>query len=266
MGLGMLSVRQICGLEINCYRSGHIGFDTTWLSRYGAPALPDQTRSIAGAFIPPGETIRMHDLSSVASEVQRLATALAENPLNAQLYIQRGMASFQLGDIGAAIEDFDRAEHLLPTLTPYLWQRGIAYYYAERFEDGARQFEVDLSVNGHDVEETVWRYLCQAQLHGVNAARSMLLPVRNDSRPVMNRVYDLFAGACSADEMIGQYRTAEQRNRFYSHLYVGLYFEAARYSARARHHIAEAVEMQILEDYMGWVAIVHQRLRGWTPS
>ena len=208
----------------------------------------------------------MHDLSTVASEVQRLTTALAEDPLHAQLYIQRGMARFQLADIAASIEDFDRAEHLTPTLTPYLWQRGIAYYYAERFEDGARQFEVDLTVNGHDVEETVWRYLCQAQVHGAHAARQALLPVRNDSRAVMNRVYELFAGGCSAEQVIAQYRDAGRRNRFYSQLYVGLYCEAARDRERACHHIAQAAEMQMLEDYMGWVAMVHQRLRGWTHS
>jgi tetratricopeptide (TPR) repeat protein len=208
----------------------------------------------------------MHDLSSVTSEVQRLTTALAADPLNAPLYIQRGMACFQLGDIAASIEDFDRAERLTPTLTPYLWQRGIAYYYAERFEDGAQQFEVDLTVNGHDVEETLWRYLCQAQLHGVDAARGRLLPVCNDSRPVMNKVYELFSGACNAAQVIAQYHTAERRNCFYSHLYVGLYFEVARDVDRARHHIGQAAEMQILEDYMGWVAIVHQRLRGWTHA
>jgi lipoprotein NlpI len=208
----------------------------------------------------------MPDIPTLASEIQRLTSCLNSDPHNAQLFIQRGMAFFRLGDIAASIGDFDCAEQLTPTLTPYLWQRGIAYYYAERFEDGARQFEVDLTVNGHDVEETVWRYLCQAQAHSADAARRALLPVQNDSRPVMNRVYELFSGACSADEMIAQYRDAERRNRFYSHLYIGLYFEAARDGERARHHIAQAAEMQILEDYMGWVAMVHQRVRGWTHS
>jgi len=82
----------------------------------------------------------------------------------------------------------------------------------------------------------------------------------------MNRVYALFAGACSAEQVITQYRDAGRRDRFYSHLYVGLYFEAARDGERARHHIGQAAEMQILEDYMGWVARVHQHLRGWTSS
>jgi len=176
------------------------------------------------------------------------------------------MAHFKLGDVTASIADFDRAEQLNPNLTPYLWQRGLAYYYAERFADGAKQFEVDLTVNGQDVEETVWRYLCQAQLHGPQAAREALLPIRNDSRPVMAWVYQLFAGECDTDAVLATYRGAGRRDRFYSHLYVGLYFEAEGDAARACQHVMQAAELQILDDYMGWLAIVHQRLRGWSTT
>jgi lipoprotein NlpI len=170
----------------------------------------------------------MYSLSTVESEVQRLTRGIKGNPHNTQLYIRRGIASFQLGNIAASIDDFDRAEHLNPALTPYLWQRGIAYYYAERYEDGAKQFETDLTVNGHDVEETVWRYLCQAQVQGARAARDALFPVRNDPRPVMSWVYQLFAGGCDAEWVVTQGRDAGRRDRFYSSLYVGLYFEAER--------------------------------------
>jgi lipoprotein NlpI len=205
----------------------------------------------------------MHQLSTLTSTFQHLTRALEADPHNPQLYVQRGMISFQLGEMTASIDDFDRAEHLNPALTPYLWQRGIAYYYAERFEDGARQFEVDLTVNGHDVEETVWRYLCQAQVQGAQAARDSLLPVRDDARPVMNWVYQLFAGTCDAERVFVQYRDAGRRERFYSALYVGLYCEAAGDPALARDYIGLAAKMQVMEDYMGWVAVVHQRLRGW---
>ena len=174
------------------------------------------------------ENIRRPDVSAVLSDIQRLTRALDTDPQNTQLYIKRGMASFQLGNIAASIDDFDRAERLNPALTPYLWQRGLAYYYAERFEDGARQFETDLTVNGHDVEETVWRYLCQAQTQGAETARQALLPVRDDSRPVMSWVYQLFAGTCQPEAVIARYADSGRRERFYSALYVGLYFEAER--------------------------------------
>jgi tetratricopeptide (TPR) repeat protein len=205
----------------------------------------------------------MNHVALLESQLQRLTRHLDTDPHQPTVYIQRGMTYFKLGHIAEAIADFDRAEHLNPALTPYLWQRGLAYYYAERFADGAKQFEVDLTVNKHDVEETVWRYLCQAQLQGAQAARVSLLPVRNDARPVMAWVYKLFAGECDAEMVLAQYRDAGRREQFYSHLYVGLYYEAERDEPHARQYITQAAAMQIVDDYMGWVAMVHQHLRGW---
>jgi tetratricopeptide (TPR) repeat protein len=205
----------------------------------------------------------MIHMAILESELQRLTRHLDTAPHQPTVYIQRGMTYFKLGHIAEAIADFDRAEHLNPALPPYLWQRGLAYYYAERFADGAKQFEVDLTVNKHDVEETVWRYLCQAQLQSAQVAREGLLPVQNDARPVMAWVYKLFAGGYDAETLLAQYRDAGQREQFYSHLYVGLYYEAAHDAARARQYITQAAAMQVVDDYMGWVAMVHQRLRGW---
>jgi len=205
----------------------------------------------------------MNHVAILESEIQRLTRHLDTDPHQPTVYIQRGMTYFKLGHIAEAIADFDRAEHLNPALTPYLWQRGLAYYYARRFADGAKQFEVDLTVNKHDVEETVWRYLCQAQLQSVQVAREGLLPVQNDSRPVMGWIYKLFAGECNAESVLAQYRDAGQREQFYGHLYVGLYYEAERDEPRARQYIAQAAAMQVVDDYMGWVAMVHQHLRGW---
>ena len=205
----------------------------------------------------------MNHVALLESELQRLTRHLDTDPRHPQVYIQRGMTHFKLGHIAEAIADFDRAEHLNSALTPYLWQRGLAYYYAERFTDGAKQFEVDLTVNKHDVEETVWRYLCQAQLEGTQVARASLLPVRNEARPVMAWVYKLFAGECEAEMVLAQYRDVGRREQLYSHLYVGLYYEAEQDELRARQYITQAAAMQIVDDYMGWVAMVHQHLRGW---
>src|SRR5678815_823869 len=131
----------------------------------------------------------MNHVVLLESELQRLTRHLDTDLHQPKVYIERGMTYFKLGHIAEAIADFDRAEHLNPALTPYLWQRGLAYYYARRFADGAQQFEVDLTVNKHDVEETVWRYLCQAQLQSAQVAREGLLSVQNDSRPVMGWIY-----------------------------------------------------------------------------
>ncbi len=205
----------------------------------------------------------MQQRTVVQQELQQLSRHLAVAPDQPRLYIQRGMAHFKLGQITAAIDDFDQAERLNPDVTPHLWQRGLAYYYAERFADGARQFEIDLTVNGHDVEETVWRYLCQAQLQDAATARAALYLVRRDARPVMAWIYRLFAGECTAEALLAHSQHAGVRDVFYSQLYVGLYCEAERDAAQARTWITQAAGMQVLDDYMGWLALVHQQVRGW---
>ena len=205
----------------------------------------------------------MDHAATLAHALQELTQRLAATPQHPTLYVQRGMVYFKLGDMAAAIGDFDDAEALDAALTPHLWQRGLAYYYAGRFADGVKQFTIDLTVNAHDVEETIWRYLCQAQVHGAHAARADLYPVREDSRAVMQWIYQLFAGECDAATVLAQYHNGNRRDRMYSHLYVGLYHEAHRDTALARQHIGQAAELQFVADYMGWVAIIHRQLRGW---
>lgn len=189
-----------------------------------------------------------------------IAKANSKNP---NAFVRRGMARFKLGQIQAAIEDFDRAEQVDNRLTPYLWQRGLAYYYAQRFEEGATQFEIDLTVNGQDVEETVWRYLCLAQSRGIEAANVTLLPVRQDPRPFMQQVYDLYAGNASVAELLIQAKQQGQQGKFYSHLYVGLYYEAHQDENNAKQHLEIAIDRYPLDDYMWHLAVVHRQLRNW---
>lgn len=210
-----------------------------------------------------GQDFLPQQVALVEHELQRLRRHLEAVPDDSRAYVQQGMSYFKLGRLGEAIQAFDTAERRNSALTPSLWQRGLAYYYAERFAEGAQQFSVDLTVNQHDVEETVWRYLCQAQVQGAAAARAQLLPVRNDPRPVMHGVYQLFAGTCATEAFCAQYGAASASDRFYSALYAGLYYEAGQEPERARHYITQAAQMQMVEDYMGWVALVHCRQRGW---
>lgn len=178
-------------------------------------------------------------------------------------YVRRGMVHFKLAKIDESIRDFDTAERLDPSINPYLWQRGLSYYYAERFEEGAKQFEVDLTVNSQDVEETVWRYLCIARFQGVTEARNSLLEVRNDPRIVMQRVYDLYAENCTAEDVLIAGESEGRRGNFYSHLYLGLYYEAEGEVERSQEYIVKAVDYK-LDDYMWDLACVHQKLRGWS--
>ncbi len=202
-------------------------------------------------------------MNLLQQELNRYHQAIAHNPNNPRNYVLRGMVQFKLANIAASIADFDRAEELDASITPYLWQRGLSYYYANRFEEGARQFEVDLQVNSQDVEETVWRYLCVARLEGVEMARKSLLPVKNDPRRVMQLVYDFYAGNCQIDSVLGVGNFFAPRPKFYSHLYVGLFFEVANQPEKAKFYVSKAVDDFPIDDYMWHLGRVHKILRGW---
>jgi len=205
----------------------------------------------------------MASQTSLVDELSWWNNVIRSHPLDPKAYIRRGMVNFKLAKIDESIQDFDTAEKLDPTVAPYLWQRGLSFYYAEKFEEGAKQFELDLSVNSQDVEETVWRYLCIARLKGATEARNSLLTVKNDPRLVMNWVYELYVGSCTPDDVLASGDKNGKRGKFYSHLYVGLYYEAESDLERSKDYILKAVEEYQLDDYMWYLAKVHQQLRGW---
>jgi tetratricopeptide (TPR) repeat protein len=201
--------------------------------------------------------------AALQQELQYGNTLVKDRPNKPEVYVQRGMARFKLAQIAESIQDFDRAEQLEPSITPYLWQRGLSYYYAERFQDGAQQFEVDLTVNRQDLEETIWRYLCLAQIQAVEDARRSLQVVNNDPRPIMRHIYNFYAGTCAADDVLRAGRQGGTKEQFYSHLYLGLYYEVANEPQQAQAHVAIATEQYPVDAYMWHLARVHRQLRGW---
>jgi tetratricopeptide (TPR) repeat protein len=201
--------------------------------------------------------------NSLENQLQEYNNTINFQPNNGNAHVRRGMVYFKLGKITESIQDFDQAEKLDVQITPYLWQRGLSYYYAERFAEGAKQFEIDLTVNAQDVEETVWRYLCIARLSGATEARNSLLPVKNDPRKIMKSIYDLFAGNCSQDDVLNVGKLGGLKGKFYSHLYLGLYYEAENNLELAQEYIVKAADEYKIDDYMWYLAVVHKQLREW---
>jgi lipoprotein NlpI len=162
---------------------------------------------------------------------------------------------------------FDQLVVAVPRAEPDLWQRGLALYYAERFADGQKQFELHKTVNPNDVENPAWHFLCVAKLKGPEAAREALLPVGDDPRIPMKEVLALYAGKCGPEEVLAAAEKGEgetRRNQLcYAHLYLGLYFEVLGDAEKAREHITQAAGPFRMEHYMGQVAVMHAKLRGW---
>ncbi|WP_341525154.1 hypothetical protein WKK05_21370 [Nostoc sp. UHCC 0302] len=201
--------------------------------------------------------------NSLEAQLKQWHEVICNQPQNPNAYIRRGMVYFQLAKIDESIQDFDTAEQLDERLKPYLWQRGLSYYYVERFAEGVQQFEIDLTVNAQDVEETVWRYLCMARLVGAKEARNSLLTVKNDPRHFMQIVYNLFAGTCTPNDVLNVGQLEGIKGNFYSHLYLGLYYEAENNLDLAKNYIVKAADNYKIDDYMWYLAQVHKKLRGW---
>lgn len=183
-------------------------------------------------------------------------------PREADAFDHRGSERLALGKIAEAIADFDQAIALDPRREPGHWKRGIAYYYARRYTDGRKQFEGYQTVDGNDVENAVWRFLCMARHDGVEAARRDLLKIKYDRRVPMMEVYALFAGKATPDDVLsaaraGKPSTDELRHRlFYAELYLGLYAEALGDETAARRRLQAAVDHKI-SHYMWDVAQMH---------
>ncbi|EXB53630.1 hypothetical protein L484_001904 [Morus notabilis] len=94
--------------------------------------------------------------------------------------IRRGMLLFRQGDVSGSLVEFDKAIELDPRQK------------ACRFEEGAEQFRIDVAQNPNDTEESIWCFICEAQLYGADEARRRFLEVGRDPRPVMREAYNMF--------------------------------------------------------------------------
>ncbi len=209
---------------------------------------------------------RMHEvLRNHRPAVDDLTAALKFDADAADLYQRRGVEQFKLGRFKESITDFDKYIELRPEQQRSHWQRGISYYYAGRFADGAKQFAAYQTFDDNDVENAVWRYLCMARDMGVPKARESLLKIKQDPRVPMMEVYALYKGDLKPEDVLAAARAGEPSERelnsrlFYAHLYLGLYYETAGDARLAREHINRAVEHRI-GHYMWDVARVHAEL------
>jgi lipoprotein NlpI len=183
-------------------------------------------------------------------------------------YDLRGAAYFKLGDMDKSLADFDKFLEGRPEAKPYHWKRGICCYYAKKFAEGNKQFEEHQAVNKNDVENAVWRYLCQARLIGPDKARAQMLKIERakDRRVPMAEVYALFLGKGKPEDVLRAARTEAETPRlaqwqmFYAHLYLGLYYESQGDARKAREHIDLAGGKYGVREYMGDVARVHRDL------
>ena len=171
--------------------------------------------------------------------------------------LDRAMKDFVAGRIAESVAGFDRVARLDPASAPYLWQRGIALYYAGRFADCRDQFVSHRTVNPDDVENAAWHFLCVAKAESPAAARAAILPVGPDARVPMRQVYEMFRGTLTEAQVMAA-AGADPSAQFFANLYAGLYLEATGNREGARKRISAAADPKFAEvgGYMHDVARV----------
>ena len=221
------------------------GIGKIYLSRDPEEAVPDSAEEVG----------KENDSKAGKGEEEVLSVL--------ELY-QQGEEHFFAGRFKKAIASWDAEIALEPRRDPFHWQRGLAYYYAGEFEKGVKQFERHQKVNGNDVENAVWHFLCAVRREGgsVEKARKALIPIEGDSRIPMKEVHDLFAGKGTVEGVLKAAGDADddlfRRNQMcYAHLYLGLYFEALGKGEKSREHLKKAAVDFRMDHYMGKVAQVH---------
>jgi lipoprotein NlpI len=192
---------------------------------------------------------------------QGIAALVLQVPVAAQqpqAVYDRAVADFEAGRVAESAAGFDTLVKLVPSQAPQLWQRGIALYYAGRYQDCRAQFESHRTVNPNDVENAAWHFLCVARAESAEKARAAILPVGPDARVPMRQVYEMFRGALSPDEVL-KAAGARDSAQFYARLYVGLYYEALGNNPRALEYITAAAADRYADagGYMHTVATVH---------
>mmetsp|Transcript_17087 Transcript_17087/g.22178 ORF Transcript_17087/g.22178 Transcript_17087/m.22178 type:complete len:246 (+) Transcript_17087:114-851(+) len=209
-------------------------------------------------------------------KLQMVTTNSVLDQYSPRQLIDLGMRRFRSGDVIGSIECFDSAEHKDSSIRPYLWQRGLSYYYADMFQLGSDQFRFDVSVNPLDVEEIVWDIACLARIDGKNLDQSKMMSLpkgKKDRRKIMATVYQLFRGENGVmEEDLAKAGELSASDEFYSNFYLGLYTESVTGDiSKASHYMVAAASSAYSNgvgsaDYMTACAKVHCKLRGWKIS
>jgi lipoprotein NlpI len=191
-----------------------------------------------------------------------LIVLLAAGGQSTTAILERAADDFRAGRVEAAVKGFDRAALLSPSEAPFLWQRGIAQFYAGQFQACARMFASHRTVNPDDVENAAWHFVCVAQADSPEAARRQLLPVGADTRVPMREIYAMFQGRATTAQVL-KAAGANVRAQFYARLYSGLYLEATGNHEAGRTQIEIAAEPKYADagGYMHDVARIHLQQR-----
>ena len=193
--------------------------------------------------------------------VENADAILRQKPDSPVVMRQAADIYLRAGKVKYAVRLFDKYLEKEKDQMPFLWQRGIALYFAKDFKAGVTQFEVHRKVNPNDVENAAWHYLCLAKADSIDKAKQNVLPAPNDPRPPMKEVLEMLKSGDTAlvvKKMESLDAKSDERKSadFYGHFYLGLYADAHGKADDAKKHMDKAAT-DAPHNYMGDVARVY---------
>lgn len=183
------------------------------------------------------------------------APGAAQHP---QAFIDQAEQAFAEDRLEDAVASFDRLVALDPEAAPWMWQRGIALYYLDRFEECAAQFAAYQSVNPGDIESAVWHTACRARADSIDAARAAMFPPGRDPRVMRAEIYEMFAGRLSPGVIVDRAGFIADVAVFYARFYAGLLAEVTGDHAAARVHLRVAAS-EAYREHGGFMNVVARR-------
>src|ERR1043166_7125978 len=164
-------------------------------------------------------------LAEFREQVVRLNGAIAQAS-EGSLYSWRGDCHLFLSQFAAAVADFEKMIALDPRQDAPHWRLGIAYHFAGAMGKSARQFEKYHDYDGRDRENGIWKFLADAKLVGLDAARRAMLVYPRFDREPFPALYEMFAGAKTTallfEDLKSRKLTEDPRVMFFAHYYAGL--------------------------------------------
>lgn len=186
--------------------------------------------------------------------------------------LTKGVDALREGRVEAAASLLDQVAQSAPELTPHLWQRGIAHYFAGNYCKAREQFEAHRKVNPNDVENATWHFLCVTETDGVAEARRAMLAAPGDPRVPMRQIYALYAGTGDHDavqaavDRLPPGSRARRTARFYADLYTGLLAHAEGDAKRASSYLEAAAKATPRNVMVDVARLARDRLTGQKPS
>ena len=184
-------------------------------------------------------------LAEFREQVVRLNGAIAQEPSQVALYSRRGDCHLFLSQFAAAVADFEKMIELDPRQDAPHWRLGIAYHFTGAMAKSARQFEKYHDYDGRDRENGIWKFLADAKLVGLDAARRAMLVYTRFDREPFPALYEMFAGAKTTavlfEDLKSRKLTEDPRVMFFAHYYAGLNEDLLGRRAQALEYLREAV-------------------------